>query len=931
MEEAETNTMTNKALGSVLELVGWLSKVVPRCRSLTLNGLGRPSYRAPRTRLKQSLVFPATALALLAGLQQACAADSAKGETVPFLYSQDFESGADPVRFWTSYQKKHTVNFKGVTGEEAHSGKQSFKLDVTFDETSRFLWHIPMEKQVPVGGKLKFSGRLLLGEGTTGRATLGVSFRFPPTTHSGCTAPHEFYESTHGRWEAIEGDCVQRSRQVADNVTDRFTAGIREEHVGILLERIIFDLRGEAGQRVVLYVDDLQLRGDVPTEAAFRDEMARRWAPVKVAFDASISSWQGALDRAQAKLASLADLSKRADAMRREMLAEVRRLKAKLDTIKKRGFLAHSEQPAFDDSVRKLKGSADNIRAISDAELAGELAWISVVPAISGIRILPGNAFTCGRVSQTISLVAACGEYEPGSFVVFALSDIQSLSVAASDLRSDSGSIPGANVDVKLVKCWYQAGTAWVGIRQDKSKRLLTPELLLNDDTLVRVDHEKKENYLKLGFSEGEKYVWISDPTDAPTGKSLPVEKFPVKDSAVLLPVDIPAGTNRQFWVTLKVPPDVEPGTYVGKIALKTPDAAIGELTLKLNVLPFELLPPYYTSSMDYHGRLVVNGKGTISSWSKSRIQFRRELQNMVAHGLSNCQHYSIRKEILGEVLKIREEVGMDNQTLYLKNTIPIGRPTDPEALQSIQENVRDILDFTKDYGTKVVYFYGMDERRGEELTSQRPAWKAVREAGGKIFVAGWGDNIQMMGDIQDMHVRAGWPSKEEVAKWHALGHKIFCYANPQTGVENPVVYRRNYGLLLWKYEYDGASTNAYQHTFGATWNDFDHRTYRAHTIAYPTADGVIDTIAWEGYREGVDDVRYVTTLEKAIEAAKKSQDPTRKNSAGAAEDFLRRLKTGTDIETGDLDAIRQAIINRILDLKRFHAGRSDGSGVKFR
>ena len=25
--------------------------------------------------------------------------------------------------------------------------------------------------------------------------------------------------------------------------------------------------------------------------------------------------------------------------------------------------------------------------------------------------------------------------------------------------------------------------------------------------------------------------------------------------------------------------------------------------------------------------------------------------------------------------------------------------------------------------------------------------------------------------------------------------------------------------------------------------------------------NGVIDTIAWEGYREGVDDVRYITTL----------------------------------------------------------------------
>ena len=122
-------------------------------------------------------------------------------------------------------------------------------------------------------------------------------------------------------------------------------------------------------------------------------------------------------------------------------------------------------------------------------------------------------------------------------------------------------------------------------------------------------------------------------------------------------------------------------------------------------------------------------------------------------------------------------------------------------------------------------------------------------------------------------------------------------------------------GLVLWKYDYDGAATNAYQHTFGATWNDFDHPTYRSHTIAYPTVDGVIDTIAWEGYREGVDDVRHVTTLQKAIETARKSNDGTLPRSVETAETFLRRLKTGQDVETGNLDAIRREIIAHILSL----------------
>ena len=43
--------------------------------------------------------------------------------------------------------------------------------------------------------------------------------------------------------------------------------------------------------------------------------------------------------------------------------------------------------------------------------------------------------------------------------------------------------------------------------------------------------------------------------------------------------------------------------------------------------------------------------------------------------------------------------------------------------------------------------------------------------------------------------------------------------------------------------------------------NDFDHERFRDHVFAYPTSAGVIDTIQWEGFREAVDDVRYLATL----------------------------------------------------------------------
>jgi hypothetical protein len=77
--------------------------------------------------------------------------------------------------------------------------------------------------------------------------------------------------------------------------------------------------------------------------------------------------------------------------------------------------------------------------------------------------------------------------------------------------------------------------------------------------------------------------------------------------------------------------------------------------------------------------------------------------------------------------------------------------------------------------------------------------------------------------------------------------------------------------------------------------------------MAYPTVDGVVDTVQWEGYREGVDDTRYLATLLRAIDRS----PPGRRSDADAARRWLNDL----DID-GDLDAIRSAMIDWILKLQ---------------
>ena len=227
-------------------------------------------------------------------------------------------------------------------------------------------------------------------------------------------------------------------------------------------------------------------------------------------------------------------------------------------------------------------------------------------------------------------------------------------------------------------------------------------------------------------------------------------------------------------------------------------------------------------------------------------------------------------------------------------------------------DKFKGFLDFAAANGINDVYFYGIDEAKGDKLVAQRDAWTAIRKAGGKIFVAGYtGENFKKMGDIQDLNICAFYPDKAEAEKWHSKQHKIWCYANPQGGVENPEVYRRNYGLLLWLNNYDGAATYAYQHSFGNIWNDFDNRDYRDHNFTYPTVDGVIDTIAWEGYREGVDDIRYLTKLQQLISSADKSGDKKRKDTAVKAREYLKTI----DADNDDLNEVRSKMINYILQL----------------
>lgn len=544
---------------------------------------------------------------------------------------------------------------------------------------------------------------------------------------------------------------------------------------------------------------------------------------------------------------------------------------------------------------------------------------INVVKPISSTPILPDTFSLPGTKTEKLLINACRGEFEPASFVIRSQSNINNVELIVSDLTNGINSIPATAIDLKVVKVWYQGGGAWnSNLTKDRNfEQKLVPELLLNDDSLVKVDSAGKKNYLKLADGTGYRYMWSNPP--ALVSKNFPKptkSNFSFADSPSLQPVSLEKAKNKQFWMTIHVPMDAVAGSYQGKIMIKSGGTYLTSLDFQLNVLPFQLAQPEMTYSIYYRGELNPSKAFVYSSY-KDIPQMTAELRNMINHGIRNPTVYQdpivLGPDNFKKMLALRGSLGLGNQPLYL-----CGLNT--AKLENIGAKVKSVQALIKPFGIKDLYIYGRDEAKGRNLTDQRGAWQEIHNNGAKIFAAGYLGTYESMGDLLDLIIFPYKPLASEAAKWHGVQHKIFNYSNPQTPPENPYLWRQNYGVVLWAAGYDGAMPYAYQHCFGSCYNDVDDEIYRDHMFTYPTAHGVIDTIAWEGFREGVDDVRYIQTLENQIVKALKSDDANMIKTANAARQYLRRLKiaasSGNSLVTGilklDLDSMRYQIISYI-------------------
>lgn len=547
------------------------------------------------------------------------------------------------------------------------------------------------------------------------------------------------------------------------------------------------------------------------------------------------------------------------------------------------------------------------------ASWSGNAIDVCVSKPISNKIILPNiNFFEWNNLDceNEVKISAAKGEYEPASIVVKANRNLEDVVIKVSDLIKGTDSINSDGIDIKYVKVWYQANTAWRDIRKTNNKRFLVPELLLNDDRVIKVDYKNKINYAKISTHVGAKYIDISNVNNHKVREQPRIIEFPIKDSVSLLPINLENHSAKQIWFTVHVPYEAIAGNYTGEITVSYKDGEI-KIPISLTVYPFKLDQPLLEYSLYYRGILSSNDENTISSEGKSEVQMRLEFLNMLEHGVTNPTIYQSHNDLnkFEKILKLRLKSEVSNHTIYYLG-MNTGNYTDKSSLHYRYETFKKIMNISRKYGVKNVYIYGIDEADVSHLKGQYPVWEKIHELGGKVFGAAWRKNrTPYIAGNMDLLINGISPDLNENNIYRNAGTSVYLYNRPQAGVENPEIYRMNYGLLAWKNGFSGVMNYAYQDGFGFIWNDFDHYKFRDHVFTYPAANGVINTIAWEGFREAVDDVKYLTTL---INLLGEANDPSMDAEVIEARNYIEELRSES---ISDYDETRNKIASHIVKL----------------
>jgi hypothetical protein len=484
--------------------------------------------------------------------------------------------------------------------------------------------------------------------------------------------------------------------------------------------------------------------------------------------------------------------------------------------------------------------------------IAGSLLWpksvvamqVNLVPAISNVR----HEFMPHRIGSepvpTLYLRGCQGERVNGAFYICGDPSVRKLMVESDWPET---------CDLRWIKWWWQAGRT----AMEADRPQYVPELLLHDGNLVDSNPKEVVN------------TYPDIPRDAK--KLQPLDC----DDGMFMP-----GFEQGVMLTVAIPVTQKSGEYPFHLRISAGGQMPIILSVQLTVYPFDLPDPSVDYSIFYRARLNGGEPGIDPEW-RTPAQMLADLRDMVVHGIRN-PGTAVGESQLDDVLALRQEAGCNNRRFLTGCCVGPQMLRDdfvPSMLPQLEADTeayaRRVVAECEGYGVEQVYSFCKDEAREDGIGKQYPLWVAARRGGLKIYgaVSGMPEKTVLACKevLQDIVSRGGtWPGCEATMELRAAGIETYVYGRPGGACEDPEGYRRQQGLMLFNRPWiAGSMEYAYMHVWVGSkhpWDDFgcpegDH--FRSHMFAYPTIDGVVDTLQWEGFAAGVNDYRYLTLLKQ--------------------------------------------------------------------
>jgi len=424
-------------------------------------------------------------------------------------------------------------------------------------------------------------------------------------------------------------------------------------------------------------------------------------------------------------------------------------------------------------------------------------------------------------------------------------------------------------------------------------------------------------------------------------------------------PQPIPRGENLRLWLTVRVGHGQPAGLYHGR-ATVTADHTVLEVPLTLRVLPITLLKDRSLVYGQYYRHPLPNSERAPDAFSRAWWQRKAEAEHMDMreHGMNTVVlglggwlkdgRWQFTFDTLQRNLDLARGVGFDKpfvcsfpcSALYRKhmNNADMGSHLSqikmpPDAFfDELTWMVQTIDAEARRRQWPELLYYPVDEPSTSPdsvafMTRVMAAIKKVPSVRTYITADPEHEPFAPLRPYVDIWCCQPFALGREtvLADMKARGVEYWCYPNHISGENDhtPTIgARMTYGFGFWQSGYRCLIPWIYQSMAGDPWSYLDAST--SDFFNRTADDGTpIPVTLWEAYREGIDDHRYLFTLETAIARAEAAG---RRESASRAREVVARIVAEMRVQpkykqdglwsAGAFDAWRWALAEQILALQ---------------